>query len=94
MIEQLLRTVAKRFDVSVADIKSQRRNRQVLPARHVVAYLAHTALGMAPRDIGERIGGRDYTNVVMYCRAVSRRMQEDEEFRLMLRDLEAGVRQP
>ncbi|MBN8910328.1 MAG: hypothetical protein J0H99_27855, partial [Rhodospirillales bacterium] len=48
-IENVLHLVAERFGVSVADIKSQRRSRYVVPARLVVTYLAHTVLGMAPR---------------------------------------------
>lgn len=59
----------------------------MLPARHVAAYLAHTASGMSPREIGERLGGRDYTNIVMYCRAVARRTQEDAEFRRLVDEL-------
>lgn len=88
----VLRIVAKEFGVSVADIKSARRSRQVLPVRHIAAYLAHTALGMTPHDIGNRLGGRDYTNIVMYCRTVARRAEEDKEFRRLIENLTARVR--
>lgn len=91
-MDNVLRIVAKEFGVSVADIKSARRTRHVLPARHIAAYLAQTASGMTPREIGDRLGGRDYTNIVMYCRTVARRMQEDEEFKRLVDDLEVRVR--
>ena len=90
-MDNVLRIVAKQFGVSVAEIKSARRTRHVLPARHIAAYLAHTTSGMTPREIGDRLGGRDYTNIVMYCRAVARRTQEDEEFRRLVEDLTARV---
>jgi chromosomal replication initiator protein len=87
MMDHILRLAAERFDVSVSDIKSQRRSRQVLPARHIAAYLAHTASGISPHEIGEGLGGRDYTNIVMYCRTVARRTQEDAEFRRLVDEL-------
>jgi chromosomal replication initiator protein len=90
--DSLLRLVAQRFDVTVADIKSSRRSRQVLPARHIAAYLAHTALGMSHRDIGIRLGGRDYTNIAMYCRAVARRAAEDQQFAGLIDELASAVR--
>ncbi len=91
-MKDVLRVVAEQFDVSVSDIKSQRRTREVLPARHVAAYLAHTASGMSPREIGAHLGGRDYTNIVMYCRGVVRRLQEDEEFRQLVDRLQTRLR--
>lgn len=94
MIDPILRVVAERFGVSVADIRSARRTRQLLPARHVAAYLAHTACGMSPREIGRRLGGRDYTSIEMYCRAVRRRMQEDEEFNAVVEQLKARLHRP
>lgn len=93
MIENLLRIVAERFDVSVEDIKSQRRNRHVLPARHIAAYLAHTALCMPARAIGEEVGGRDYTTILMYCRSIERRAAEDDALSNMLTELKAALSQ-
>lgn len=90
-IDAVLRVVAERFGVSVAEIRSQRRSRQVVPARLVAAYLAHQVTERSPIDIGRQIGGRDYTNIVMYCRTVARRAQEDEEFRRLVEDLTARV---
>lgn len=91
-IDAVLIEVAGRFGVSVNDIRSSRRNRQVLPARHVAAYLAYRITGMSTRAIGKRIGGRDYTNIEMYCRTVARRAAEDEAFSLLVHDLEGSIR--
>lgn len=86
-IGKLLRAVAERFGVSIAEIKSARRTRAVVPARHVAAYLSHTALGMTHQEIGQRLGKRDYTIIAMYCRAVSRRVEEDQEFGRLVQEL-------
>ena len=91
-METVLRVVADRFDVSVADISSARRTRHVLPARHVAAYLAHTVSGLSHGEIGRRLGGRNYTITAMYCRAVSRRMEQDEQFGRVVADISARLR--
>jgi chromosomal replication initiator protein len=91
-MDNVLRIVAKEFGVSVADIKSARRSRHVVPARLIAAYLAHTVSGMTPREIGSRLGDRDYTNIEMYCRATARRAEEDEAFKRLLLELEEAVR--
>ncbi len=91
MIDHILRVVAEQFGVSVADIKSMRRSRQVLPARHIAAYLAHATLGMTPHEIGRQLGGRDHTNIEMYCRAVTRRIEEDDYYSRLVDELAARI---
>lgn len=91
-IGTVVRVVAKHFDVSVADVLSDRRMRQVLPARHVAAYLAHTLSGLSHREIGQRLGGRDYTIIAMYCRAVSRHLAKDAAFGRVVEQLLTRLR--
>jgi chromosomal replication initiator protein len=91
-IGDVLDVVTRHFEVSTDDIKSQRRTRHVLPARHVSAYLAERIFGLTMQDIGDQLGGRDHTNIVMYCRTVARRAEEDEAFKLLLNELEEAVR--
>lgn len=89
---EVLDVVAGHFDVSIEDIRSQRRTRQVLPARHVSAYLAQRVSGLSMQQIGNRLGGRDQTNIAMYCRTVARRAEDDDGFKQLLNELEDAVR--
>lgn len=91
-IDTVLRVVAEQFGVSVAEIRSHRRSRQVVPARLVAAYLAHEVTERSPQDIGRQLGGRDQTNIVMYCRTIARKAAEDPEFRRILRRLKESTR--
>lgn len=91
-IGDVLDVVAGHFDVSVEDIRSPRRSRQVVPARNISAYLAERILGLTMQEIGNQLGGRDQTNIAMYCRTVARRADEDETFKRLLCDLEGAVR--
>ena len=44
------------------------------------------------RDIGSRLGARDHTYIVMFCRAVARKAAEDEEFSKLVQDMERSIR--
>lgn len=91
-IDTVLRVVAEQFGVSVAEIRSHRRSRQVVPARLVAAYLAHEITERSLQDIGRQLGSRDQTNIVMYCRTIARRAAEDQEFRRMVQHLKENAR--
>ena len=90
-VDNVLRVVAEWFSVGVDDIKSLRRTRAILPARHIAAYLAHITSGLTPREVGDGLGGRDDTVILMYCRTVARRALQDEEFGQVIRALEAKI---
>jgi len=91
-ISTVLREVASHFGVTVRDIRSARRTRAILPARHAAAYLMHTLQGATAAEIGSRLGGRDYTTITMYCRAAARRAEVDEVFGRDLAELELQIR--
>lgn len=91
-IDTVLRIVAEQFGVSVAEIRSPRRSRQVVPARLVAAYLAHEVTERSTQEIGRQLGGRDQTNIVMYCRTIARKAAEDHEFNGLVRSLEGRIR--
>lgn len=92
IVDDVLREVSRRFDVSADEIRSTRRTRKILPARHVAAYLAHKLSGLSSAEIGARLGGREYTNIEMYCRGVQRRTTEDEAFKHIVLELEGIIR--
>ena len=91
-MDDVLNIVGGHFGVSAKEILSGRRTRKILPARHVPAYLAHRLLGLTMKDIGARLGGRDYTSIQMYCRVTERRVQHDDCFKKLLGELERLIR--
>jgi chromosomal replication initiation ATPase DnaA len=62
------------------------RDRATARARHLLCWLARSALQMSFPDIGEALGGRDHTTVLMSVRAADR-LRDDEEFRALADDL-------
>lgn len=85
--ESVIHIVADAFNLSVDDLKSSSRRREISQARQVAMYLMrqHTALSL-PR-IGEEFGGKDHTTVIYSCDKVAQLKESDPEMAQNLRQL-------
>jgi hypothetical protein len=63
-LSDIVAEVAKRWDVSVTDIRSARRTAEVVVPRHVAILLCRTLTQMSHPQIGRAIGGRDHTTTL------------------------------
>jgi chromosomal replication initiator protein len=63
-VDEIQKTVALYFDLSVEDILSKRRTKTVVRPRHIAMYLAKAMTTRSLPDIGRRFGGRDHSTVI------------------------------
>lgn len=80
IISAVMREVGQHFGLTPSELRSSRRSRQVLTARRAAVYLAGTLSPLTHAEIGRRFGGLDRTTVTLYCRAMARHVQENQEF--------------
>jgi chromosomal replication initiator protein len=64
-LRHVLRAVAEHFNITIDDLKSQRRNRSLVLPRHIAMYLARELTSESLSDIG-RVFGKDHT-LVLYA---------------------------
>ncbi|MCM0593199.1 MAG: chromosomal replication initiator protein DnaA [Gloeotrichia echinulata IR180] len=85
--EIILTVVADNFDVSIEDLKSNSRRREISWARQIGMYLMrqHTSLSL-PR-IGEEFGGKDHTTVIYSCDKITQMKESDRALAQTLRQL-------
>ncbi len=69
-VDDILRIVAKHYNVTRADILSQRRTANVVKPRQVAMYLAKTLTLRSLPEIGRRFSGRDHTTVLHAVRKI------------------------
>ncbi len=69
-VDDILRVVAKHYNVSRADLLSQRRTANVVKPRQIAMYLAKTLTLRSLPEIGRRFGGRDHTTVLHAVRKI------------------------
>jgi len=89
-IEDIQRLVAKFYQISKADLLSERRNRTVVLPRQIAMYLAKTLTMRSLPEIGRRFGGRDHTTVLHAVRKIDDLVKEDAQ---IAEDLERIKRQ-
>lgn len=78
-INVVQRAVARRFGVRIMDLRSQRRDRCVVRARHAAMFLCRELTPFSLPVIGRHFGRRDHTTVMYACREVERRRKESPE---------------
>ena len=85
--EIIITIVAENFHLSVEDLKSSSRRREISLARQIGMYLMrqHTDLSL-PR-IGEEFGGKDHTTVLYSCDKISKLQKKDWELSQQLSTL-------
>ena len=83
----VLTIIADAFSVSIEDLRSNSRRREISWSRQIGMYLMrhHTDLSL-PR-IGEEFGGKDHTTVMYSCDKISQLRQSDPSLAQTLRQL-------
>ena len=92
-VDQIQQEVAKRYDVRIADLKGQSRQRQVVVPRQVAMYLCKTLIpSMSLGDIGEHFGGKDHTTVLHSISKIESAMRNDTRLRDTVDQLSRALR--
>ncbi|MDF5713255.1 MAG: chromosomal replication initiator protein DnaA [Rhizonema sp. NSF051] len=90
--EMILRIISDVFDISIEDLKSNSRRREISWARQIGMYLMrqHTDLSL-PR-IGEEFGGKDHTTVIYSCEKITQLQATNQGLVHTLRQLSDQIK--
>ena len=91
LVVDIQRTVNAYFNLSMLDLLSQRRTRNVAEPRQIAMYLCKTLTTRSLPDIGRRFGGRDHTTVLHAVRKIERLYQEDPAVRSVIDSIKRGL---
>jgi chromosomal replication initiator protein len=80
-IDQIQKKVAEYFNVRLADLTGKRRTANIVFPRQVAMYLARRHTRASLHQIGETFGGRNHGTVLYACKAVSVRMNKEDQIR-------------
>ena len=80
-IDSIQEAVADYFNVTIADLKSKGRRREVVHQRQVAMYLAKEKTDLSLKSIGYHFGGRDHTTVIHAVQTVSDLVAKQAETR-------------
>jgi chromosomal replication initiator protein len=86
----IVKAVAAHFDVKVADLKSNRRSKNIAFPRQVAMYLCRQHTGSSYPEIGHALGGKDHTTALNANRRIAERIG-DPEVRAHVEAIERGL---
>ncbi len=86
--ESIVQQVADYYNITVADIFSARRNREVARPRQIAMYLVREKTKLSTTRIGELFGGRDHSTVMYACEKIAELALTDEKLKTDLNKLQ------
>lgn len=87
-VDEILKTVAGKLNVKMSDIKSHKKNKNLVLARQIAMYLSRRMTSASFPDIGEKIGGRDHSTVIYACNKMKKVMEEDLNLKKLVLEFE------
>jgi chromosomal replication initiator protein len=77
-IDLIQDVVANYYNLSIQELKSQRRTRNVSYPRQIAMYLSRKLTDMSLPKIGDEFGGRDHTTVIHAYEKISAALKTDD----------------
>ncbi len=90
-VEEIIKVVAGRMNIKIADIKAHNKNKNLVLARQISMYLSRKLTNFSYPDIGQKIGGRDHSTVIYANNKILNSIEADLNFKKMVQDIEDSV---
>ena len=87
-IEEIIKAVGKKFNLRVGDIRSRKKNKNLVLARQIVMYLSRKLTSNSFPDIGEKVGGRDHSTVIYSNNKIKTMKEKDYTIKKLVEELE------
>lgn len=90
-IEGIQQNIAQHYRLTVADLKSARRHKNLALPRQIAMYLCKKHVKASFPEIGQKFGGKDHTTVIHAVQKIRKAVGEDSSFKDQIEGLEKGL---
>jgi chromosomal replication initiator protein len=91
-IDYIQKMVCDYFNISVEQMHSSSRKREIVQARQLAMYFAKTLTKNSLASIGVDIGGKDHATVLHAVRTVKNLIDTDKHFRVYVEEIEKKIK--
>ena len=91
-VEQIQKVVSEAFNITVADLKSDRRTQPIVYPRQLAMYLCREMTDLSLPKVGARFGGRDHTTVHYAEAKIARLIKSDRSVYNLVQELTTRIR--
>ena len=78
-MDVIKRAVAAYFDISIADLTSKKRPKNIAKPRQLAMFLCRSMTNSSLNEIAASFGGKDHTTVLYACRKIEDSKNTDED---------------
>ncbi len=90
-LDYIQKTVAAHCKVSVRDLTSKSRKRELVVARQIAIYFTKQHTDYSLKRIGQHFGGRDHSTIVYAIQSVQDRLATDRGFKATVEELKRMI---
>lgn len=90
-LDNILKIVCKNFSMSITDIKSKSRQKDISSVRQVALFLMKKTTFCSLQAIGSFVGGRDHSTVIHAITKIEQLINEDPSFAQKIKALEQEI---
>ena len=91
-IDEIQTQVSKFYGVTVKEIKSTKRNQNIVLARQVAMYLAREMTDNSLPKIGKEFGGRDHSTVLHAYNKIKNMLAQDDSLRIEIETIKNKIK--
>jgi chromosomal replication initiator protein len=87
-IDEIVKVVGSKFNIKISEIKSQKKNKNLVLARQVSMFIAREMTSASFPDIGDKIGGRDHSTVIYAHNKIKKLLETDRTLQDTLEEIQ------
>ncbi len=86
-VDNIINEVARTFDVSAADIRSDKRSANISHARQVAIYIVDQTTGLSLKSIGDEFGNKHHSTIIYALKEIKKKIEEDVSLKATIDDI-------
>lgn len=91
-VDSIQKTVSEYYNVSIADLKSSKRDKRIAVPRHISIWICRHLTEYSLTDIGEEFGGRDHTTIMSSLKKIDDLLKTDSTLADTIKVLEKQIK--
>ncbi|MCX5681195.1 MAG: chromosomal replication initiator protein DnaA [Candidatus Omnitrophica bacterium] len=91
-VDMIQKAVANYYNISLFDLKSTRRNKNIVLPRQIAMYLSRQLTNLSLPEIGASFGGKDHTTVLHSCKKMEREIPINEPLKNAVEQLSIEIK--
>ena len=86
-VENIINEVSRTFNVSSADIRSDRRSANISQARQIAMYIVHEVTDLSTKAIGVEFGNKHYSTVIYALGEIKEKLEKNMQLKATVDDI-------